>query len=99
MKNSFDDTPICGLPDGFCGEPKTFSNECDLTVYNTLNPTERKCVECLGPDCAEADSDKKPICGLPDGFCGEPKTFSNKCDIEVYNTFNPTKSKYSEYVS
>lgn len=51
-----------------------------------------KCVETVCPD------EKSPICGLPDGFCGEPKTFANECYRKVYNAFNPNERKYCVHV-
>lgn len=34
--------PLCATPDGFEGDSKTFDNECQLNVYNCLNPKASK---------------------------------------------------------
>ncbi|KAG4072906.1 hypothetical protein HA402_006586 [Bradysia odoriphaga] len=101
-----DDNKICGLPNGFCGEPKTFANDCYMKVYNTINSEEQYEYfhdgECLTtpapePNCAaiSCSNEGPAICGLPDGICGPPQTFTNGCNLEVYNCFNPeAKYKY-----
>ncbi|XP_037026886.1 uncharacterized protein LOC119067825 isoform X3 [Bradysia coprophila] len=101
-----DNNKICGLPDGFCGEPKTFVNDCYMKVYNTFNSDEQYKYfhdgECLTtpepePNCAaiSCSNEGPAICGLPDGVCGPPQTFTNGCNLEVYNCFNPdAKYKY-----
>lgn len=33
--------PFCAVPDGWCGEPKSFGNPCLLAVYNCENPNNR----------------------------------------------------------
>lgn len=52
------------------------------------------------PECDEAacPNDDSPICGLPDGFCGEPKTFANECYMKVYNGFNPNEREYQIHI-
>ena len=54
--------------------------------------------ECLtkpDPDCGLIDCpfESKPICALPDGFCGPPLDFDNSCLMESHNCFNPNSSK------
>lgn len=61
--------------------------------------------ECLTTPAPETDCGlidcpqiEKPLCGLPKGFCAEPKTFNNKCYLEVYNCFNSNEREYFEQI-
>ncbi|XP_037026891.1 uncharacterized protein LOC119067825 isoform X8 [Bradysia coprophila] len=97
---TFDLRPVCALPDGWCAEPQTFSNPCQLSVYNCENPANTYKFfhdgDCLTtpapePECGLIDcpQDVSPFCAIPTGFCGQPQTFNNRCYLEVYNCFNP----------
>lgn len=59
-----------------------YNSEFDFAVeYQFLH--EGECEEKNCPDtCVDLYA---PICALPDGFCGKPKTFGNSCYLLVYN--------------
>ncbi|KAJ6640267.1 Ovoinhibitor [Pseudolycoriella hygida] len=100
--------PVCAIPDNFCGPIREFPNDCERDVYNCKNPTKKygyfhngECLKSTEPNCAAIScSNQGPaICALPDGFCGEPKTFTNECNLKVYNCINSKQSKYTSCTS
>ncbi|KAF9087274.1 hypothetical protein BGX29_000910 [Mortierella sp. GBA35] len=86
-------SPICAKLKS--GETKTFSNGCEMSVYNCENPTEKAEVianaECpAAPVCNKAcTKDYRPVCAKLQS--GETKTFGNKCTMDVFQCENPTE--------
>ncbi|KAG0201617.1 hypothetical protein BGX33_010215, partial [Mortierella sp. NVP41] len=86
--------PVCAKL--LSGETMTFGNACALDVFKCENPKEKAELvanaECpaIKPTCPKAcPLNYSPICAKLKS--GETKTFSNGCEMSVYNCENPTE--------
>lgn len=79
------DTYTTNLNQCFVSAYKYF-HEGDCLTTTTASPEQ----ECGLIDCPKEDS---PLCGLPKGFCADPKTFKSKCFLEMHNCYNPNERK------
>ncbi|KAF9122473.1 hypothetical protein BGW39_009721 [Mortierella sp. 14UC] len=86
--------PVCGKLQS--GESKTFSNSCEMNVFNCENPASKAefvaetACEDVAPVCNKACTrEYKPVCAKL--MSGETQTFSNKCTLDVFNCEHPNE--------
>ncbi|KAF9929256.1 hypothetical protein FBU30_001738 [Linnemannia zychae] len=87
------DDPVCAIIKD--GGKRTFSNSCQLQLYNCLRPNDQAFLvdnsACSPPEIA-CDIDCKeiggPVCAISKN--GRTHTFNNSCLLAIYNCENPT---------
>ncbi|KAG0274155.1 hypothetical protein BGZ95_010052 [Linnemannia exigua] len=93
--------PVCGKLQS--GKTQTFSNSCEMNVFNCENPAakaefvaETACEEVAAPVCNKACTrEYRPVCAKLQS--GETQTFGNKCTLDVFNCEHPNEK--AEFVT